>query len=105
MQSAKLDRTITVQRMTQTVAPSGAVSNAWTNLATFRAEARDLTADEVATGFGSAEQGTVVFVVRWHPAPITTGDRILYEGQTFDLKQIAEIGRRKGWKLRAVAVS
>lgn len=105
MQSAKLDRTITVQRLTETVAPSGAVSTAWANLVTIRAEVRDQTADEVATGFGSAGQDTLVFVVRWHPTPITTGDRIIYEGRAFDLKQVAEIGRRKGWKLRAVAVS
>jgi head-tail adaptor len=86
MEAGKLDRTITVQRLIQAVAPSGAVSKTWSNLS-----------------FGEAARQTVVFLVRWHPSPITTGDRILYAGRTYDLKEIVEIGRRKGWQLRAVA--
>lgn len=104
MEAGKLDRRIVVQRRTETVSPSGAVSATWTDLLSVAAEVREQTADEVATGFGEAENETVVFVVRWHPAPITTADRIVYSGRTYNLKQITEIGRREGWKLRAVAV-
>ena len=103
MRAGKLDRTITVQRLAETVGASGAVSTTWENLLTVRAEVREITADEVAMGFGSGEVETLIFVVRWHPSPISTGDRILFEGRAYDLKQIAEIGRRQGWKLRGVA--
>lgn len=103
MRAGKLDRTITVHRLAETVGASGAVSTVWENLMTVRAEVREVTADEVATGFGAAEAETLVFVTRWHPSPITTGDRIMFDGKSYDLKQIAEIGRREGWKLRGVA--
>lgn len=103
MRAGALDRTITVERSTEIVAPSGHVSTVWQPLMTVRAEVREQTADEVATGFGETEAETLIFVVRWHPAPITTGDRITHAGRVYNIKQIAEIGRRRGWKLRAVA--
>jgi head-tail adaptor len=79
------------------------VSKTWSNLITVRAEVREPTTDEITLSFGEAARQTVVFLVRWHTSPITTGDRILYAGRTYDLKEIVEIGRRKGWQLRAVA--
>lgn len=103
MQAGKLSKMITVQRAVETVAASGAVTRTWTDLLSVRAEVRELTADEVATGFGEAQADTLVFVVRWHPSPITTGDRIICDSRAYDLKQIVEIGRREGWKLRGVA--
>ena len=103
MQAGKLNRTITVQREEESVGATGAVTKQWANLLTVRAEVRERTADEIATGFGEAETETLVFVVRWCPSPITTGDRILYQGRSYDLRQIVEVGRRRGWKLRAVA--
>jgi len=104
MQAGKLNQRITVQRRAEAVTASGAVVETWADLMSVRAEVRELTADEVATGFGEAQADTLVFVVRWHPAPITTGDRILFNGRAYDLKQIVEIGRREGWKLRGVAL-
>ncbi|MDB5659559.1 MAG: phage head-tail adaptor, putative, family [Cypionkella sp.] len=104
MEAGKLDRIITVQRGVETVLPGRVPTIAWTNLLTVRAEVREQNADEIATGFGQAEAETLIFVVRWHPTPITTGDRILFQGRTYDLKAITEIGRRDGWKLRAVGV-
>ena len=103
MEAGKLDRTITLQRQVEAVAASGAVTKTWTNLITVRAEVRLPTAEEVTQGFGVAERQTVMFVVRWSPTPIATGDRILFAGRTFDLKEIVEIGRRRCWTLRGVA--
>lgn len=103
MQAGKLSRIVTVQRLVETVSPSGAVTQNWQNVLTCRAEVREQTAEEIATGFGQAEAEALVFLVRWHPAGISTGDRILLAGRAYDLKQIAEIGRREGWKLRGVA--
>lgn len=104
MRAGKLDRTIAIERKTETITPSGGVVTAWTNLATVRAEIVQQSASEFLTGFGEAETGTVVFRVRYL-ADLTTADRITYEGTAYDLKEIAEIGRRRGLELRAVAVS
>lgn len=104
MRAGKLDRTITIERLTETVTPTGAVITAWTNLATVRAEIVTQSASEFLTGFGEAEAGTIVFRIRYL-AGITTADRVSCAGQVYDLKEVAEIGRRRGLELRAVATS
>lgn len=104
MRAGKLDRTIAIERKTETVSPAGTVVTAWTNLATVRAEIVTQSASEFLTGFGEAENGTIVFRVRYL-AGITTADRVTYAGQAYDLKEITEIGRRRGLELRAVATA
>ena len=103
MEAGKLDRFIIVQRKTESLSATGAITETWTNLLAVRAAILDQTAEEIAGGFGEAEAKTVVFLVRWNPTPITTGDCILCGSVVYDLKQIVEVGRRKGWKLRGVA--
>ncbi|TIX27741.1 head-tail adaptor protein [Mesorhizobium sp.] len=101
MRAGKLDRTITLQRAVDTVAPSGAVSSAWTDLETVRAELIQATADEAATGFGEAETVLRAFRIRWLAnAEITTADRVLYAGAAYGINDIVEIGRRRGLELR-----
>lgn len=104
MHAGKLDRVIHIERHAETVTPSGAVIATWTNLATVRAEIVKQSASEFLTGFGAAESATVIFRIR-HLAGITTADRIIHDGIAHDIKELAEIGRRRGLELRAVAVS
>ena len=104
MRAGKLDRTITIERPTEVVAPSGSVSNSWTTVAEVRAEVVQQSANEFLSGFGEAENGTVIFRVRYVPG-ITTADRVHYNGAAYDLEEIKEIGRRRGLELRAVATS
>lgn len=103
IEAGKLNRTVTFERQTETVTASGAISKSWQPLMTVRAEVRELRAEEVALGYGTAERETLVFVVRWHPTPISTEDRVLYAGRAYDVRQMVEIGRGVGWKLVAVA--
>lgn len=103
IEAGKLDRTVQFERLVETVSASGAVAKVWTPFLTVRAEVRELRADEAATGFGEAERETVVFVVRWNPTPITTGDRVIHAGRVFDIHQITDLGRRDGWKISGVA--
>lgn len=104
IRAGKLDRTISIERKTETVSQTGAVVSTWLNIATVRAEIVQQSASEFLTGFGEAENGTVVFRIRYL-AGITTADRVSYAGKVYDLKEITEIGRRRGLELRAVAVS
>ncbi|RUY31699.1 head-tail adaptor protein [Mesorhizobium sp. M7A.F.Ca.US.001.04.1.1] len=104
MRAGKLDRIIAIERKTETVSPTGAVVTAWLNIATVRAEIVTQSASEFLTRFGEAESGTIVFRVRYL-AGITTADRVTYSGQVYDLKEVTEIGRRRGLELRAVATA
>lgn len=104
MRAGKLDRTITIERQTETVAASGSVSNGWTAIATVRAEIVQQSANEFLSGFGETENSTIIFRVRYLPG-ITTADRVTYNGKPYDLEEIKEIGRRRGLELRAVSTS
>jgi SPP1 family predicted phage head-tail adaptor len=102
IRAGKLDRQITLERETETVAASGAVSKAWAIVATVRAELVQRGADEYLAGFGEAETGSAVFRVRYL-AGITTADRVTCDGTTYDIDEIAELGRKRALELRTVA--
>jgi SPP1 family predicted phage head-tail adaptor len=104
MRAGKLDRIINIERKSETVSDSGSVVAAWTEIAKTRAEIVNASADEFLTGFGEAERGTTIFRIRYR-AGITTADRIKFDGTAHDIKEIIEIGRRRGLEIRAVAVS
>lgn len=104
MRAGKLDRQINIERLTETITPSGGSIKAWQVIATVRTELVQQSATEFLTGFGEAESGTAIFKMRYLP-DITTADRVVYGGVVYDLKEIKEIGRRRGMELRVVATS
>lgn len=102
IRSGKLDRQITIERQTETVAESGAVSEMWTPVATVRAELVQRSADEYLTGYGEAETSNAVFRIRYL-AGVTTADRVTYDGTRYDVDEIVELGRKRALELRTVA--
>lgn len=99
-----LFHTITIERETKTRTPSRGTASAWTETATTRAEVVKASAADFLTGFGAAQSGTVIFRIRWREG-LTTADRIVFNGRAHQIKEIAEIGRRAGLEIRAVALS
>lgn len=99
MRAGRLDRSISIERASRAVSPAGTVSDNWATIATVRAELVRGNALEAARAFGEAETSTVLFRVRYL-ADITTADRVMFDGETFDLVEIEEIGRRRGLNLR-----
>ena len=104
IKAGNLDRQITIERQTETVAASGSVSKSWTALATVRAELVQLAAEEYLAGFGEADTGGAVFRIRYL-AGITTADRVTFDGATYDIDEIAELGRKRGLELRCARVA
>ena len=102
MRSAKLDRIITIERLTETVAASGAVSASYSPLATVRAELVQQLALEAQSPLAEATSATVIFRIRYLPG-ITMADRINYSGMTYALKAVTEIGRRREIELKVVS--
>ena len=103
IKSGKLDRIITITRLSETVGASGNVSETWTALHTVRAEKVELASAENLESFGNADSGQVVFRIRYL-ADVTTADRITYDGSEYDIEHITELGRRRGQELRGVLV-
>jgi SPP1 family predicted phage head-tail adaptor len=104
MQAGKLHHIIAIEREIEAVLPSGSVSKSWTNVATIRAEIVQRSAAERLTGYGEAEDGTIVFRIRYRPG-LKTRDRVVYDGRAFDIKEITEIGRKRGLELRGVSLA
>lgn len=108
MRAGKLDQFINIFRKddnASTVTPTGSQRTFWRCIGSdVRAEIVKQSASEFLTGFGQAEARTVIFRIRWRPN-LTTAHRITHCGVTYDVKEIAEIGRQRGLELRAVAVT
>ena len=103
MQSGKLQQPIELQSMTETVQPSGAVLQTWAAYATGRAELRQAGVSEFLTTYGEGVANNAVFIIRWVPC-VSVSDRIIHGGKVWNIVAIAEIGRRHGLELRAVAL-
>lgn len=103
LESGKLQNPIELQCMTETVQPSGAVLKTWETYATGRAEIRQAGVSEFLTTYGEGVANNAVFIIRWLYG-VEVSDRIFHCDKVWNIVAIAEIGRRHGLELRAVAV-
>lgn len=103
MRAGRLDRTITIERATETISPSRSVSAVWTAIASPRAEVLQASTNEFLAGMGEGERTSIVFRIRFL-AGITTEDRVTYSGAAYNIREIREIGRRRGLELRCERV-
>ncbi|MDO9581856.1 MAG: phage head closure protein [Desulfomicrobium sp.] len=103
MQAGKLQQRIELQRLTETVQPSGAVVQSWATYASGKAELRQAGVSEFLTTYGEGVADNAVFVIRWLPG-VSVSDRISHASKVWNIVAIAEIGRRRGLELRAVAL-
>ena len=102
IEAGRLRLRIDLQRLTETIAPSGAVAESWATYATGRAELRQAGISEFLTDQSEGTARNAVFLIRYLPG-VTVSDRILHDGRVWNVVAIAEIGRRRGLELRAVA--
>jgi SPP1 family predicted phage head-tail adaptor len=103
MRAGSLDRTINLQSFSSTVNADGTPVEAWTDFATVRAQLVQASADEFLAGYGEADRTVTIFRVRWLD-DVTTDHRVQYDGRNLNIREIKEIGRRKGLELRCEQV-
>lgn len=102
MRAGNLDRTITLQRFTAAPDDFGTPVETWSDVAMLRAEIVEAGTAEFFRNDAPRDDTTIVFRTRFL-AGVTNADRIEYEGRSFDVKEMKEIGRRKGLEIRCVA--
>lgn len=102
MRAGKLDKTIVIQSRGEVIDDFGTVTEGWTDIATARAQLLQQSTEEFLKSTGSTTETAVIFRIRWR-ANLSTDQRVSYNGQAFDLKEIKELGRRDGLDLRCVA--
>lgn len=103
MKAGKLVHIITVERATASINAAGTPTTSWTGVATLRAEIVEQSTEEFIRNHGASEEAVIVFRTRF-VAGITTADRVSFDGTAFNLREVVEIGRRKGLELRCVKI-
>ena len=99
MHAASLTHTITVECSAIRLNSFREEVVAWVPVLTTQAQLVNLIIDEKAT---TAESLIAIFRLRYVDE-IKSADQIELNGEFFDIKSVAEIGRRKGLEIRAVA--
>lgn len=100
MKIIPLTETVRVQRQDTTINDYGTPEPAGTSsIATVRARRIDATTEEFLEKGGATDEETVVFRIRFLDG-IANADELVWQGQTFNIRQITPLGRRKWLDLR-----
>lgn len=105
MDAVKLDRRIVLQRKSIVRGEANAPVDSWATLATVWASKRDASDVE---RLRAAEVGgalTTRFEIRWSTdvADLGTDDRLIFDGRTYNIEGVREIGRHDGLEINATA--
>lgn len=99
MRAGKMDRTITIESMTEVLDEFGNPIPTWTDLATVRAQIVQASTDEFIRAYGASAETVIVFRIRWR-SDVTMDCRITYDGNVHDIIELKEIGRKRGLEIR-----
>ncbi len=102
MRAGRLDTTITIIRDTVTVDDYGTPTTEAAVVATHRAQIIQSSTEEFIRGAGASDETVTIFRTRYI-ADITNADRIQHGGQTYNIKELKPLGRRRGLEIRSVA--
>lgn len=105
MQAGKLDRRIRLERATESRDAFNNAIKDWSTLATVWASKQDVRDSERLAAQEVGAEITTRFQIRWSSevADISPLDRLVYEGKTYDIAAVKEIGRREGLEVTAAA--
>ena len=103
MKAGKLDRKITIERLTSDNGFDGAGSDIWAPLVSCAAGIRQMSGREFMTDTGILSEVKRVFYIRWLEGLRLT-DRVIYAGKAHNIVEIREVGRRAGLEIMTVAV-
>lgn len=102
MRAGKLDRRIVIESFTTSQNGYGELIKSWSTLATVWAEVNPKSGREFFASNQRIAEFETVFRIRYR-SDITINEkyRISYGGKYYDIKHIAEVGRREGLDLLA----
>jgi SPP1 family predicted phage head-tail adaptor len=105
--AAKLDRRIVLQRATFAQDATGQQIATWATLATVWASKQDVSDGERIAAAEVSAEITTRFQIRWGSpwSDLNPKDRVSYDGRTYDISAVKEIGRRVGLEITAAARS
>ena len=98
MRAGNLDRLIEIQCRSTGIDLYGTPINVWTTFATMRAQLIQIATDNTEGARGNVSDQVVTFRTRWLDG-VSLENQVVYNGQTYFLKNIKELGRRVGLDL------
>ncbi|MCO5145531.1 MAG: phage head closure protein [Aquamicrobium sp.] len=99
MRAGRLDQTITLRSVTYEDDGYGGQVPVETDFADLRAQIIEESTDEFVRNYGVSTERLRIFRTRWLDG-VTLDMTVVHDGRSFNLKQIKEIGRRRGLELR-----
>ena len=99
MRAGSLDRTITIQSVATSVNDAGTPSEIWTSFAVVRAALIQASTEEYQRAYGEGGNTSIIFRTRYL-ADVTTDHRVTYEGKVLNIREVKELGRRRGLEIR-----
>lgn len=102
MPAGRLDRRVTLQQVAETRSSSGDVVQSWSELATVWAGVQQPSGRTAFEATERQARGDAIFRIRYRD-DVTAKNRILYQGDIYEILAIKEIGRREGLEIAANA--
>lgn len=105
MRAGALDRRIVIERATTTPDEFNASAETWATLATVWAEKSDVKDGERMRAGSVSSEITTRFRIRHSTtvADVSPKDRVRFDGRTYDIVAVKEIGRSEGIEITAAA--
>jgi SPP1 family predicted phage head-tail adaptor len=104
MRAVNLDRKITIEELQQVPDGAGGFSESWATVGTYWAGKEQQSADEALRAGSRFAEETLYFRTRWISGVNASDFRVKYEGDTYDIVGVREIGRREGLELQTERV-
>lgn len=103
MRAGKLDRRIVLQRFTTTLDDYNEPVKSWSTLATRSASFEPLSDGERFRAGETAATASARFVIRYSSAvaDLNPKDRLTFDGDTWQILHVKEVGRREGIEITA----
>lgn len=101
MKAEKMDRKLTIQRGSTTVDDYGTPAFTWADVATVPAQVIKRSTSEFVRAQGATDESIIVFRLRYI-AGLTNADRLQFDGQSFNITELTELGRKDGIELRCI---
>lgn len=104
MRAGRLDRRVMLQRPLDQQDGSGAVTQTWFDAGEVWAARRDLRGREFVAAQAEQAEVETLYTIRHMPGAVPTPLwRLIDGGRVYDIRSVAEIGRREGYELRCTA--
>lgn len=105
LRAGDLDRMITIEQYALTRDADNQPIETWTAIATVAASWRRATANERLASAQVTAMVTDIFEIRWAPTVVEADPkcRLVYDGRSYDLTEVTEIGRQEGLLIKASA--